>query len=119
MLSEAVKEIFERASPKDDVVLIVSVGERPRFSDIERFKDRRARRQFVDDFYRSAKEPVFAQVKPMQSLGLRIIDPLEGTPQMVIAAPAFLWRDVFGNPDSIFQNPQVVLSPNEPTIGLP
>ena len=116
MLSEAAKRIVERANPKEDVVLIVSVKNRPSEGEIGRIRDVASRRHYVDAFYKNAKAPVLAHVR---RLGVRIVDPLEGTPQLIVAAPASIWRSAMVQPGSVFHDPQLTLAPNEPLIGLP
>jgi hypothetical protein len=119
MLTKRALEVIRHANPKDDVAFIVSVSDRPSASDVERLRDRSARRKFVDDHYRRVKAPVLEVLRALEPSGVRLVDTLEGTPDVVIAGPASVWRHVLSEAQSVFSNPAVIISTNEPDVYLP
>ena len=119
MLTERARLLVRQAHPHDDVALIVSVNTRPADVEVNAHRDRTSRRQFVNAFYERAKAPVIRQVQALETNGVRIVDRLEGTPQIIIAARAETWRSVLLRPDPMLKTPNVTISPNDPEVTLP
>lgn len=119
MLTKRAKDLIRDAHPLDEVAFILSISDRPIDSIISAIPDRKSRREFVNEFYRRLKAPVIAQVMSLEGEGLRIVDPLDGTPQLIVAAPAHTWRSVFRRPSTVLKAPKVTITTNEAEVTLP
>lgn len=116
MFSDRVKKVVGKARPTQTVALILRVAVKPDRSEVAAIADASKRRLYVDRFYSKAKRPVVNGVKSLT--GVEIIDSLEGTNQMVVAAPAGVWRRYLAHPPALFQRRDLTVTPNEIEITL-
>jgi len=116
MFSDRVKAVVGKARPTHTVALIVCVAAKVDRGEVAAIADVSERRLYVDRFYSKAKQPL---VRGMRSLtGVEIIDELEGTNQMVVAAPAGIWRKYLAHPPAVFKRRDLTVTPNETEVIL-
>lgn len=113
MLSARAKEVVEQATPSRKVSLVIFVHPGARVASVARIKDLRQRSKRLDVLYREIKEPVLATVSEYASMGMRVVDGLEGTPQVIVSAPAKAWLKLIGEHASVFDDPNVEVLANE------
>lgn len=119
MINQRVQEVVENSDPRKEIALIVTVRAEPDRTSLRRLSDRGSRRQFVTDFYSNAKARVVASLATMAGDGVRVVNSLDGTGSLVVAAPAQAWRRVLRDAPPALKDEDVTVDANEPTIGLP
>jgi len=89
MIDERARSIVRSAGDGEKVVMILSWADRPQREVLDRLPYGRPRREHIDDFYRHAKSRALQIVA---QAGVEIVNPLDGTPNAVVAAPGRVWR---------------------------
>jgi hypothetical protein len=59
------------------------------------------------------KQPFVASLAKYEDDGIRIIDELDGTPQLIVAAPAKIWRRMIREDIAMLSDPRLELCLNE------
>lgn len=117
MLTRYVVEAVKAAEPKEEVALIFSVRARPQRDEVTKLKVP-DRRRFVDAFYDREKEGVLTDLNSLESSGLRVVNRLSGTPDIVAVAKAADWVKMFET-NTVFERPEVTIQTNELSATLP
>lgn len=113
MLSPQVKQVVERSMPTEDVAFLVSVRLRDELLRIAGIPDVTVRASMLDALYQKAKEPLVEAISKYEDDGMRIINDLDGSAQLIVSGPAGLWLKVMHEPS--LSAPNVVFSPNAPS----
>lgn len=116
MFSARVKEVVDQAKPSQKVVLIIRIDADLNASKVAAIPNASQRRDYIDKFYSKLKQPLVKGVKSLS--GVQIIDRLDGTNQMVVAAPANVWRRYLAHPPAVFRSKALTLSANETEVTL-
>lgn len=116
MFSDRVKEVVDRAKPSQKVVLIIRIDADLNSAKVAAISDAYQRRVYIDNFYSKLKQPLVKGVKSLS--GVQIVDKLEGTNQMVVAAPAGIWRKYLAHPPAVFRGKALTVSANETEVTL-
>ncbi|HWD29486.1 MAG TPA: hypothetical protein VG387_20105, partial [Rhizomicrobium sp.] len=82
--------------------------------DVRSISDVYQRSQRLDSIYQSAKKPYLATISEYQSGGLRVIDVLNGTPQLIVRGPARTWRKLLREKKGLSSDPNVEVLANTP-----
>lgn len=119
MKSAQMKASVRRSDPTKDLSFLVSV--RVATEKVEKARQAATaheRRSRLFGLYREIKQPVIDTLSDYSSDGLRIINALDGTPQLIVAAPAAVWDKLITADSTLVGNPDVDMLPNETTAML-
>ncbi|WFU62478.1 hypothetical protein [Bradyrhizobium brasilense] len=116
MFTARVKKVVDQAKPSQKVVLIIRIDADLNTSEVATIADASQRRVYIDKFYSKLKQPLVKEVKSLT--GVQIVDKLEGTNQMVLAAPAEIWRKYLAHPPAVFKSKALTVSANETEVTL-
>jgi hypothetical protein len=111
MLSEGAKEVVEATKAGRKVSLVVFVHADVDHQALKGIKDARIRSEKLDNVYRTAKQPILDTFSNYADL--RIVDKLEGTPQLLVSGPAQVWRRFLKERPGFVNNPGVEVLPND------
>lgn len=119
MMSAQLKASVRRSDPTKDLSFLVSV----RVADerVEKAREAatpRERRSRLFGLYQEVKQPIIDTLTDYRSVGLRIINELNGTPQLIVAAPAGVWEKLITDESTLLGNPDVEMRPNEASAVL-
>ncbi|EKF58050.1 MAG: hypothetical protein ACK4HG_08920 [Agrobacterium albertimagni] len=119
MMSAQMKASVRRLDPTQDVSILVSV--KVADEKVEKAREAataRERRSLLFGLYQEVKQPIIDTLTDYSSDGLRIINELNGTPQLIVAAPAGVWEKLIADDSTLLGNPDVDMRPNEATAVL-
>jgi hypothetical protein len=114
MLNPKVTEFVERATPGKRVSLILTIDPGD-LSTIAEITDRRERTNWLYRVYQTKKRPIVQEFTAYEKSGLRI-NQLAGTPNLIVSAPARLWKRVFRETPLVFSDPKIDVTTNEPAF---
>lgn len=111
MLTDRAHLVVFQATPAKRVSLIVSVqGKAPSVAPDD---DRKARWAKLLRFYSRKKKPILKHFGAYESCGLRVVNDFAGTPNMVVSAPARVWKRVMREQPNVLSDPRVEVTANE------
>ena len=112
MLSQRAREAVARASPANNVLLIVSVKV-PDESALH-IGELSARADALYALYEKAKKTVLNGLNKYRDDGVRIIATLDGTPQVIVTAPAKAWQKLIEEEAPVLFDPKVEFGTSDP-----
>ena len=110
-MNARVKEVVHDAGPSRKVTLIFSVDTRDQVALVASIEDLADRIRRLHDIYREAKQPVFDYLADHKDV--KVVNGLEGTPQLILSASARAWRRLMDQQNSFLFAPNVDVSANE------
>ncbi len=113
MLSPEVRQVVEESKPTEDVAFLVSIESDETLARAAGISDRGVRNNFLDDAFYEMKQPFVTSLAKYEDDGMRIIDELDGTPQLIVAAPAGIWRRMIHDDIDMLSDPRLELFVNE------
>ncbi len=119
MMSAQMKASVRQLDPTEDLSFLVSV--RVAAEKVEKARDAataRERRSRLFGLYQELKQPIIDTLTDYRSDGLRIINELNGTPQLIVAAPAGVWDKLMTDGSTLLGNPDIEMRPNEASAVL-
>jgi len=114
MLSPRAKEVVTQATPSKRVSLILTVRPDAELADVSEIEDRKDRLSMLLKLYSRKKQPLLDHFSPYERAGLRVVDQLVGTPNLIVSAPARVWRRAIRERPKFFADPFVEVKANEP-----
>jgi hypothetical protein len=111
MLTDRANEVVNQATPSKRVSLILTVA--PHASKTANVEDRNARVATLSKFYSRKKQPILKQFVVYESSGLRVVNNLVGTPNLIVSAPARVWKRLMREKPKVFSDPTVQVTANE------
>lgn len=112
MLTAQAKEAVEQAAPRRKVAFVVFVDVGDEYVRAARIRDLKRRLSTLERIYRQAKQPLLDAVTDYSSDGMKVVNNLEGTPQLVVSAPAKTWKRVIEERTSLMSGPGLEFRPN-------
>lgn len=112
MFSPRVIEAVEQATPRKRVSLVLTVHPE-KFYEIADISDRNERLVRLLKLYSEEKSPIIEQFTEYEKGGLRV-NVLKGTPNLIVSAPARVWKKVMRDRPPFFSDPTIEVTPNEP-----
>jgi hypothetical protein len=113
MLNARVRQYMEASTPGEDVALILVVGPEADLSSVSRLPERSQRLDALFQIYEDLKLPVLDAFRAYERDGLRVVNPLDGTPQVIAVGPVVAWRKFIEERGDIVENPDISMIPNE------
>lgn len=118
MLSPQVKQVVESSEPADDIAFLVSLRLKEEMSSIAKCPDVSMRRGMLLDLYHKVKGPLLDTMSRHKTDGMRVVNELEGSPQLILSGPARTWRRLFSGEEPALNDPKVVFAVNSPSWHL-
>ena len=112
MLSNEAKRQVEQSSPTKKLSFVVSVYADDVLAEVRSMQDVQQRSSALMRLYKAAKEPFLSAVDRYQSL--KIVDSLDGTPNLLLAGPAGTWKRLLKEQASVSTDPRFEILPNTP-----
>ncbi|WP_404373710.1 hypothetical protein AB5I39_08560 [Sphingomonas sp. MMS24-J45] len=112
MLTDRANEVVNQATPSKRVSLILTVH--PIGSALNLAEDRKKRVATLSKFYSRKKQPILKHFGTYESSGLRVVNNLVGTPNLIVSAPARVWKRLMREQPKVFSDPAVEVTANEP-----
>jgi hypothetical protein len=119
MMSAQMKASVRRSDPTRNLSFLVSV--RVATDKLEKAREAatpRERRSRLFGLYQEVKQPIIDTLSDYSTDGLKIINALDGTPQLIVSAPAAVWYKLITAESALLAHPDVEMLPNEPTAAL-
>lgn len=119
MMSAQTKASVRQSDPTEDLSFLVSVHVAEEM--VQKAREGatpRERRSRLFGLYQEIKQPIIDTLTDYSSDGLRIVDDLTGTPQLIVTAPAGVWDKLITEDSTLVGNPDVAMYPNEVTAAL-
>jgi len=113
MLNARVRNIVSNSSPQDSIVFIVEVNADQEMSQAREISDIMARKAALREVSSRAKAPVINALNAYEPLGLKVVNPMNGSLQLIAQGPAAAWEQAIGEHSDLFDGQQVDLLPNE------
>lgn len=110
MLNSEAKRQLELSPPGRKLSFIVIMHVNIQSSEFRNIADFNQRSNALRSFYKEAKGPFLNAVEGFD--GLRIVDCLEGTPNMIIAGAARSWQKILDERSIISTDPRFEILPN-------
>lgn len=109
MIEMHLRDQIERAGPHEEVTVIVTWQDEPPFEAIK-CRPIAERGVLLSRFYETQKRPVMKWLKNVPEV--EVIDPLKGSGQAILAAPARVWRNIILQGESPLVSARVNLAPD-------
>lgn len=113
MLNARVRNFMAGSDPKERIVFIVKVKDETNLEDFVNIHDKLERRDAMNTVYREMKSPLVHALDAYADQGLRVVNPLDGTPQLIAEGPAEVWERAVDERADLFDNPDIDLIPND------
>jgi hypothetical protein len=112
MLTLQAKQAAQRARGARKVTFVVCVHTGSEIEKVKYIQDRAARTQEMKSIYQNAKRSILEIVSRHKTEGLKVVNYLEGTPNLIVSGPASSWQKLFADDASGLQSPDFDLIPN-------
>jgi len=119
MMSAQMKATVRRSDPTDNLSFLVSV--RVASEKVEKARvasTSQERRSRLFGLYQEVKQPIIDTLSDYSMDGLKIVNVLDGTPQLIVSAPAAVWDKLIEAESALLTSPDVEMIPNETTAAL-
>lgn len=116
MLDARVRKIVSSSAPDASIAFLVAVSADKERSELREITNPQARKAAIRELTLRAKVPVVAALKGYADLGLRVVNPLNGSFQLIVQGPAKAWKQAIGEHADLFDGKSVDLVPNETTF---
>lgn len=113
MLNARVRKFMATSDPKENIAFLVHIKTDADLDAVAGIADLAQRRMAIRSMYEEMKHPVMSALSAYAGDGLRVINPLDGTPQLIAEGPANVWKRVVGENADLFGDPDIALIPNE------
>lgn len=113
MLNPRVTEVVKDAAARKQVTLVMTIHPR-NMAAIASITDVDKRITKLKDIYRRKKRPVVRDLAAYEKAGLRV-NRMAGAPNLIVTAPAGVWRKVMLKHPGLFDDPDIAFSTNERT----
>lgn len=118
MLSPQVKQVVESSEPADDISFLISVRLMDEIREIASWPDASERRKMLFALYHQVKGPLLDTVSRHETDGMRVLNELEGSPQMIVSGPARTWQRLFDGEEPALNDPKVFFAVNSASFHL-
>lgn len=118
MLSPQVKQVVESSEPADDLSFLISVRLMDEITTISSWPDASERRSMLFALYHKVKGPLLDTVYRHKTDGMRVLNELEGSPQMIVSGPARTWQRLIDREEPALNDPKVVFAVNSPSFHM-
>ena len=98
MLSPQVKQAIENSVPTEDISLLVAVQLKDDLVRLAQIPDVAVRKRMLNDLYQKAKAPLVQTIAKYEKGGMRIVNDLNGSAQLIVSGPAELWARMMHEP---------------------
>lgn len=112
-----VKQVVQSSEPTEDVSLLVSIRLKDDLSQIAKISDRGLRADMLQDLYTRVKRPIVETISKYERYGIRVVNELSGSPQLIISGPARGWLHIIDEEEPSLNNPNVVFQANQKSWG--
>ena len=113
MLSATAKQAVNAAESDQRLSFLVFVHAGDELRSIAKIPDVKERRQKIGAMYSRLKKPVFMGVKRYAPDGLRIVDELIGSPNMILSGPAHVWMRMIEDDTALIRDPKLEIIPGD------
>ncbi len=113
MLNARVRKIVSNSAPQDSIVFIVEVNADQELSHVWAIPDLSARKAALREVSSRIKAPVIDTLNAYEPLGLKVVNTMNGSMQLIAKGPAAAWKQAIGEHSDLFDGRQVDLVPNE------
>lgn len=116
MLNARVRSFMAGSDPQDKIVFIVKMKDDSNPEDFINIHDKVERRAAMNSAYREMKSPLVDALDAYADQGLRVVNPLDGTPQLIAEGPAEVWERAVDERSDLFDNPNIDLIPDDAEV---
>lgn len=113
MISSETTEVLRQSGSNKQIAMIVTVDAGPEMKHVATLPDRRERGLRLRSLYARKKKPVLLAIEDYQAEGLRVIDELNGTPNMILSAPARVWKRMFREQGKLVQDKNIQIEADQ------
>jgi hypothetical protein len=113
MLNARARNIVTSSEPDTNLAFLVEVTAGSGLSDARAISNASERRAAIREFYIRMKAPVFTVLNAYSEDGIRVLNNLEGTLQIIAAGPAEAWEKAIHEHQDLFEGPGISLIPND------
>lgn len=113
MLDARVRKLVSTSAPQAPIVFIIEVNADQEMKSLGQIADLSARKAALREVSSRMKAPVLDALNSYERQGLRVVNLMAGSFQLIAQGPAAVWQQAIGEHADLFNGKCVDLLPNE------
>lgn len=105
MISTHARDLVQSANANRRIMMIFTFDSGPARARLGETQDREERRAKLRRYFAGKKRPLLRRISDYQ--GVRVVNPLVGSPNIIVSAPARIWRRVLSEQSDYLERPGV------------